>query len=123
MPRLSAKKLRELESESHTAEGYRRLIAWTTTEAVFQTHVTRLATQLGWALQYHTWVAINSKGGFPDLVMVNPRKKRVIFAELKTMTGTVSEAQQQWHDSLRESGQEAYIWRPDQMDEIEKVLL
>lgn len=117
MTRLSAKKLRELESEMHTTEGYRQYIAWTMTEKVFQNHVTRLAAQLGWSLQYHTWIAINSKGGFPDLVLVNPLQGRLIFAELKTMSGTVSEQQQEWFDTLNACGQEAYIWRPDDLGE------
>lgn len=124
MSRLSAKKLRELESKMHTTEGYRQYIAWTMPEGTFQKQVVLMARQLGWALQYHTWIAIHSRAGFPDLVLVNRAAKRVIYVELKTMAGIVSDAQQEWHDALNDCEQEAFIWRPDNLSDgtIEKAL-
>ena len=57
-------------------------------EAALMSQVRALATRLG-CLVYHTRDSRGSDEGFPDLVLVNPT--RVIFAELKTRTGKLTE--------------------------------
>jgi len=47
---------------------------------------------------------------------------RVIFAELKSMRGALTEEQQEWIDTLKAAGQEVYVWRPSDIEEIERVL-
>ena len=89
-------------------------------ERAFQQAVVELATMTGW-LVHHTLPAQNSAGrwrtptqgniGFPDLVLVHP-KRGVIYAELKSAVGRVSEAQRRWLDTLEQAGAEAYVWRP-----------
>ncbi len=81
------------------------------TEASWQQQVTDLADILGWRW-YHTHDSRRSPAGFPDLVLVNVRRGRTIFAELKTDRGKVSAAQQQWLDDLDAASQETYVWRP-----------
>jgi hypothetical protein len=51
------------------------------------------------------------------------RPPRLVFAELKSETGTVKPAQAEWLDVLRAvPGLEVYVWRPGDMDEIARVL-
>jgi len=84
-------------------------------ESEFEGQVRQLARLYGW-LCYHTWRSINSPPGFPDLVLV--KGPRLVFAELKTATGKLSQAQQEWLDALRETPAEVYLWRPGDWEEI-----
>ncbi len=93
-------------------------------EASFQSAVLELADLSGWRW-YHTHDSRRSAAGFPDLVLV--RGDRLIFAELKTERGRVSEAQRAWLDDLTAvalacSGVEVYIWRPSHWPHIARVL-
>lgn len=89
------------------------------TEKAFQAHVTSLALTLGYRV-YHTRFSFQSAPGYPDLHMV--KGQRSVFAELKSDKGRVTAAQAEWLDALREAGHEAYLWRPDDWDEIVRVL-
>ena len=89
------------------------------TEKEFQAQVIEMAKAFGW-LVYHTWNSQHSAAGFPDLVMV--RGGRLIFAELKTEKGKVSDAQVVWIMEIGSSGTEVYIWRPSDIDYIEEKL-
>jgi len=75
----------------------------------------------GWEF-YFSWTSIHSPRGFPDLVLVHPVKRRVIFAELKSENGEVSEHQQRWLDVLAQAGQEVYVWRPADIENIVRLL-
>lgn len=88
------------------------------TEKDFQSQIIELAERLHW-LVYHTYDSRRSRAGFPDLVLV---KDRVIFAELKTQVGRVLPAQSQWLSSLRHAGVECYVWRPDELEDIIRIL-
>jgi hypothetical protein len=90
-----------------------------TTEKQFQQQVKDLAKILGWKY-YHTWRSFHSPAGFPDCVMV--KGCRVIFAELKTEKGKVSEKQQEWITALSGTNNETYVWRPSDWDDIVEVL-
>jgi hypothetical protein len=103
------------------------------TEKQFEAQVKDLAKMFGW-LYYHTWRSIHSPAGFPDVVMVRP--PRLIFAELKSETGQLTEPQKKWLDMLEESGYvanieslgevyrmpEVYLWRPSMIEKITEVL-
>lgn len=53
-------------------------------------------------LAYHTYDSRKSTPGFPDLVLVHPRRKIVIFAELKIDTTYPSNEQRLWLAALTE---------------------
>lgn len=102
------------------ASDYRAMTWRMMSEDDFQTNVVKLADALGWGPIYHTRFSIGSKRGYPDLHML--RGNRSLFAELKSMRGTVPDAQKMWLEALRAAGHEAYLWRPSDIDEIEAVL-
>jgi hypothetical protein len=105
------------------------------TEDEFQTQVISLAHMLGWKIAhfrgvrtqrkdgsvfYQTPVQADGKG-FPDLVMV--KGKRVIYAELKSMTGKLSQEQKEWLDLLvTDKKREVYCWRPNELEQIQEIL-
>lgn len=101
----------------------------TTLERDWQRDIIRLARTLGWKVA-HFRPAQTSKGwrtavaadgaGFPDLCLV---RDRVIFAELKNEKGRVTEEQAEWIAALGVAGAEAYVWRPDDLDDVMAVLL
>ena len=84
-------------------------------EKQFQAEVQAFARRHGWRCHHHT-ISKRSQPGWFDLVLV--RGKRVIFAELKTSVGKLSEAQQEWFEAFKEAGQEVYIWRPSDWGDI-----
>ena len=79
------------------------------TERELQNAVLELAGYLGW-LTYHTYDSRRSNAGFPDLALVRPG--RLIFAELKSAKGKVSDAQVRWI-ALLQTVAEAYVWYPE----------
>ena len=90
------------------------------TEKELDAAIRHIAGLCGW-LRYHTYRSIRSPAGFPDLVLVRP--PRVIFAELKSETGTATTAQDEWLDTLRQCpGVETYLWRPSDLDDIATIL-
>lgn len=98
----------------------RRLVATQMTEAELQGWVATSARMLGW-LVYHTYDSRRSEAGYPDTTLV--RGSRLVYAELKSMRGKVTAAQQQWLDALRRvPGVEVYVWRPDELDTILDIL-
>lgn len=58
--------------------------------------------------------------GFPDLILI--RGGKVIFAELKTERGKVSDAQYDWHSRAMEHGAEVDLWRPSDWKHVVSVL-
>ena len=100
------------------------------TEQEFQDAVADLAQLLEWR-RAHFRPAIAAKGyrtpvqydaaGFPDLVLIRP--PRVIFAEMKSEKGRVSEPQREWLRDLGACpGVESYTWRPSHWFDIELIL-
>ncbi len=109
-------------------------LTFTQPEKEFQSQVIRYAELMGWQV-FHDRATNAPRAckhckrrldiprndpGFPDLVMV--RRPRVVFAELKSQRGLLTIAQRDWLTDLRASGQEAYLWRPSDWREIERVL-
>lgn len=68
------------------------------------------------------WVtAVSGDGvGFPDLLLVKPPK--LIVAELKVGKNQVTTEQRAWLYAFREAGILAFVWRPSDWPEIERVL-
>ena len=71
-------------------------------------------TQKGWRTPVEA-----DGGGYPDLTLV---RERVIWAEIKSEKGKLSQGQQEWLDTLKAAGQEVYIWRPGDRDRIQEIL-
>ena len=107
----------------------------TQTEAEFQRGVIQYARLRSWEVTHITpakWVAgkglipDRAQRGFPDLLFtraVRPgRPYGVVWAELKTETGSESDGQPEWRQRLLAAGQQAYLWRPTSWAEIERVL-
>jgi hypothetical protein len=101
------------------------------TEEAFMLQVTGMAEILGWSWAHfrpartaHGWrtpVSGPIGAGFPDLVLVRARDRRIVFAELKRETGKPDPAQAHALDLLGECA-EAYVWRPSDFDRIAEVL-
>ena len=99
------------------------------TERQFQRQVMDAARALGW-LRAHFRPAPSAQGwrtpvegdgaGFPDLVLVRP--PRVLFVELKSDTGKLTDAQRVWLNQLSLCGQEFYVWRPSDWARVEEAL-
>ena len=95
-------------------------------ELEFQKAVITLAKLHGWRVM-HThpalvrpgkWITPNTGNqGFPDLVMTHPFRG-TIFVELKTDKGIVSNTQWEGINTLEESGEEVYVWRPKDLQQI-----
>lgn len=81
-------------------------------EKPFQTRVIQLAKFHGFELVYHTFDSRRSVPGFPDLVLVSSRRKRVMYRELKATKGRVSGDQRAWLDALVLAGEDAGVWQP-----------
>ena len=57
--------------------------------------------------------------GFPDTVLV---RERVVWVELKSDVGKLSDEQEVWRDKLFLAKQEWYLWRPRDWPTIQTVL-
>jgi hypothetical protein len=89
------------------------------TEAEFQAAVIDLAQTCGW-LVVHIRAMVSNPAGLPDLLLW--RQDRYVLAELKSARGTLSARQQQWHAVAAAHGVTVLMWRPDDWDEITRVL-
>ena len=89
------------------------------TEKQWQAQVVELAHTLQWRKAYHTFDSRRSSSGWPDLVLV---RDRVVYAELKSETGRLSDAQQDWIRALLHTGAEVYVWRPSDLDQAARIL-
>jgi len=92
------------------------------TEKQFQSAVVQLAKANGFMV-YHTHDSRKSEPGFPDLVLC--RNGRIIFAELKSESGKLTDAQIKWRDMLSTAcGKNVQVatWWPKDWPEIELIL-
>jgi hypothetical protein len=116
------------------------------TEAQFGDKLVRIATAWGWQVSHHdtklpqgavTVEYMTKKGpvrrrmrprrmkgrGFPDYVLAK-KGHVVIFAEIKSETGSLDADQEVWREVLENSPGVRYrLWRPRHMDEIEALLM
>ena len=86
-------------------------------ERELQDAVLQAAKVMGW-LAYHTFDSRRSGEGFPDIVLVHPKRGVLLFVELKSETGQLTLAQKDWRDALE--GIVVYlgstVWRPSDLD-------
>ncbi len=76
---------------------------------------------------YHTWSSVHSQAGYPDVTLLrtgpNPGDTRLIVVECKSSRGRVSPAQREWlEDFSKVPGVEVYVWRPEDIDDVEPIL-
>jgi hypothetical protein len=91
------------------------------TERELQSMAISTAQLAGWR-HYHAFRSDRSPVGWPDLALL--RGSELIFAELKTMSGRLTTAQEQWLAELaRVETVEAYLWRPADAAAIRARLL
>ena len=90
-------------------------------EKDFSQEVVELAEALGWTV-FRTHDSRHSPDGEPDLRMVHPVLRRVVWAELKAANGKLRPAQLTAIETLRQAGAEVYVWQPADWEYIVKVL-
>jgi hypothetical protein len=118
-----------------------------TSETAFQSDVVALARECGWGLTikaekalafeaeqygvappaldgliYHPRYSMGSDPGWPDLVLVRRRDRRVLFRELKTDHNSLSRRQRAVLELLTDCGLDAGVWRPRDWPEIQEAL-
>lgn len=97
-------------------------------EAQFLTAVIHAARLYGWKVHHQRpgmtragrWeTAVQGDGkGFPDLILVNPARRRVLAVELKTAKGRLRPEQSLWLSWLDTCGLPAQVWRPQDWTRI-----
>lgn len=92
------------------------------TEKVWQQSVSDLFRSLGWR-GYHTLRSKGSQPGYPDLTLAHPIQGRVLWLELKSETGAVSDKQRDWIRTLADAGAEVYVVRPRHYQALASILL
>ena len=103
------------------AEG-RAVLDAALSEQAFQQQIIDLALVKGWYV-YHTYDSRRSNPGWPDLALVHPGKKLLLFLEVKTQTGRVTQPQQRMIDTLAKVRlTTAHIVRPSDWELVEKSL-
>lgn len=100
-----------------------------TSEADFQAQVIQLAELYGFRAGHFAdsrrqvkpgvFVGDRLAAGIPDLILV---RERAVWAELKTGKGRLREEQRVWLDALANGGAEVYLWRPSDLEEIQRIL-
>jgi hypothetical protein len=103
-------------------------------ERLFQGQVIELAQRYGWAVHHvppmrysgrntlaNNW-GTGGLAGMPDLTLISLRGKGIIYAELKTDSGKLSDAQVRVIELLRRNGAQCYIWRPKDLESLAKTL-
>lgn len=89
------------------------------TEKQWQADVIQLARMSGW-LEYHPYDSRRSQPGWPDLALIRP--PRLVFAELKTERGRLTNEQEKVLCMLSQCGVETYIWRPSDLERVARIL-
>lgn len=103
-------------------------------ERAFQAQVIAYARLMGWRVRHdaatnapracrHCKAPLRlprNEAGFLDLLLI--RRPRIVWAELKSERGRLTEAQRAEIAELRSCGQEAHLWRPSDWREIERIL-
>jgi hypothetical protein len=101
-------------------------------EKEWQDQVVELATMHGWlwahwraAMTQHGWrtpVSGPIGAGFPDRILVHPRRQLVVFVELKRDGQHPTREQRAVHDVLRRSGLRVETWHPADWDKVVETL-
>lgn len=91
-------------------------------EKDWQRDVRKLADTLGYRRAYHTFDSRRSDTGFPDLVLVSPQRRRIVYLELKREQGKLTARQAGWIRDLHHAGAEVYVARPRHLQALTSVL-
>jgi hypothetical protein len=93
-------------------------------EKVFMDAVIQIALTCGWDAHHikpakygDTWKT-DGLPGMPDLILIGQRGQGIIWAELKTRTGKLTDMQERRIVQLMNNGEECYVWRPNDTDAI-----
>lgn len=106
------------------------------TEAEFQDALVDLARLYGWRVAHfaaartaHGWrtPARYDAKGFPDLVLVHPVRRLIIFAEIKGRDGKTTTDQDGWLAALAMASKcttdvRVAVWRPQDASDIARTL-
>ena len=93
-------------------------------EALFMASVIRVANMNDWDAhhirpgRYGNYYKTDGLPGMPDLILIGRRGQGIIWAELKTQKGKLSDEQQSRLLQLNNNGQDVYVWRPADMQTI-----
>lgn len=102
----------------------------TQTEKSFQSAIVDLAIVHGWHVHHAlpaqirpgVWrTHVMGNTGFPDLVLAHP-KRGILFVEIKTVRGRLTNGQKSWMDALKAGGADAQVWRPEDWSYIQQRL-
>jgi hypothetical protein len=89
------------------------------TEPQYVTTLIDAARRSGWLVHHDrparladgSWrTAVEGDAGFPDLVLVNPRRRTALFIECKRRPNKPTDAQQAWLDALAICGLTTDVW-------------
>lgn len=97
----------------------RRAMARLMTEDELLTAITEAATMTGWRwmhIRRSDLAIVQGHSGFPDLILA--RDGRVMYLELKTMTGDVTPDQAAWLVALDNGDVWATVVRPVDLDDV-----
>lgn len=112
-------------------------------EAQFQRQVVRYADLMGWRVRHDRATnqrsrcrrcrsplvcascatpvtVVRNDAGLLDLLLV--RRPRIVWAELKSQRGTMTDDQLATYLELKACGQEVYLWKPSDWPVIERIL-
>lgn len=87
-------------------------------EKQFQAQVVKLAKLRQWTV-WHCVMPKRSAAGLPDLILL---RERTLWFELKSQRGRLRPEQIVFIERLREAGQEVYVLKPSDWDEVERLL-
>lgn len=105
------------------------------TEREFQGRILTTAQMYGWRHMHigestkrvrrggkYITVADPDTAGWPDLVLCHRRRGRIVFREVKTDKGRITDNQRDWLDLLEACGMDVGVWRPRDWNDILKEL-
>lgn len=88
----------------------------------FQWHWLHVRKSIGRRDGETAWQTTTNISGWVDLLLWHERQHRVIAAEVKSETGTVTPQQKAVIASLVAAGVETYVWYPHDWDDVIKIL-
>jgi len=112
---------------------------YTPNEHQFEESIVQMAHLRGWLIAGFRPARVTRKGretwetpvkydgkGFVDLVLVRPSytaaKGRILYIEMKSEKGQLSQGQEEWAKAIIDAGGEWYCWKPSKWQEVEATL-
>ena len=91
-------------------------------EADWLREIMAYADKHGWDFEHvfeQRHYAKRTGKGWPDLVLL---RERVVWVEAKSMKGELSREQREVIAKLRAAGQDVFVWRPGDREQMEQAL-